>query len=149
MQATAKELQSLISKYSLLLDGMPEDALAFKSAPGKWSKKEILGHLIDSAQNNIRRFIVAQYEDNPAIVYNQDDWVRINNYQNWDWRQLVQLWRLQNRQAVHILENSVDAGSRQCTTQELHTIEWLAKDYVKHLLHHLHQVLDLEPVSYP
>jgi hypothetical protein len=149
MLAIAKDLQTVISKHVPLLEKVPENEQLYKSAPDKWSKKEILGHLVDSAQSNIRRFVVAQYEDCPSIGYKQDNWVKINDYQNWNWQDLVQLWKLQNSQVVHILKNSADAGSRQCTTQEIHTIEWLAQDYVKHLLHHLHQVLGFDPIAYP
>ncbi len=119
-------------------------------SPVKWSKKEIMGHLIDSAQNNIRRFIVTPYEDIPTIVYKQDDWVRINNYQSASLEELIQLWYLLNRQIVSILKNiSDDSLQRTCQTDSIHNIEWLAKDYIKHMKHHLHQVLDLTPVAYP
>jgi hypothetical protein len=149
MLAIANELQTVISKHVPLLEKVPENEQLYKSSPDKWSKKEILGHLVDSAQTNIRRFVVAQYEDCPSIGYKQDNWVKINDYQNWNWQDLVQLWKLQNSQVVHILKNSADAGSRQCMTQEIYTIEWLAQDYVKHLLHHLHQVLGFDPIAYP
>lgn len=121
-----------------------------KPSPVKWSKKEIIGHLIDSAHSNARRFVVAQYEDNPEIIYNQDKWVAICNYQQWDSLSLIRLWCLLNWQICEILKNMpAEAAQRSCMTQELHTLEWLANDYIKHLKHHLHQVLGLEPVSYP
>ena len=71
MENTIQQLQSIIDNYTPQLQRLPEDAWPAKPNPAKWSKKEILGHLIDSAQNNIRRFIVAQYEDNPKITYAQ------------------------------------------------------------------------------
>jgi hypothetical protein len=30
-----------------------------------------------------------------------------------------------------------------------YTIDWLAADYCNHLLHHLHHILDLDPIAYP
>jgi hypothetical protein len=74
MKPIAEELNTIINKYRSSFQSIDEDEFNFKPSPVKWSKKEILGHLIDSAQNNIRRFIVAQYEDKPKIVYNQDKW---------------------------------------------------------------------------
>jgi len=109
-----------------------------------------MGHLIDSAQNNIRRFIVAQYEDVPRIVYNQDKWVAIANYQQWDDASLINLWYLLNHQISVILKNTApEMYQRQCQTDSLQTIEWLAADYLRHLRHHLHAVLDIEPIAYP
>jgi hypothetical protein len=149
MQSIAFELKSVIDKHIAALRAIPEEKMAYKPSPAKWSKKEILGHMVDSAQNNIRRFIVAQYEENPAIVYNQDKWVAISNYQQYDTGDIVTLWHLLNKHVVVILENMPkEMKQRQCQTGSLHTIEWLAGDYVKHLRHHLHQVLDLEPVAY-
>ncbi len=75
MNATALELQNVIDEYLPQLNSLSYEGFLYKLSPTKWSKKELIGHLIDSAQNNIRRFIVAQYEENPAIIYKQDEWV--------------------------------------------------------------------------
>lgn len=150
MTPTVATLKKIIDQYAPELRSVPESEMSFKPSPVKWSKKEITGHLIDSAQNNIRRFIVAQYENEPHIVYDQDKWVTICNYQHYSLPDLIDLWYLLNKQICHILENTnVEMAQRKSQTQELHTIEWLAKDYIKHLLHHLHQILNLEPVAYP
>lgn len=150
MQKIAGQLEEIITQHLENLKSLPEEKMNIKPSPGKWSKKEIIGHLIDSAQSNIRRFVIAQYEDTPTIVYNQDKWVRIANYQHWNNATIINLWFLLNKQICEILKNTNNAvAQRQCMTQELHSIEWLAGDYIKHLLHHLHQVLELEPVAYP
>lgn len=150
MTALATELEKLINEYLALLHSFAAEELSHKSSPTKWSKKELIGHLVDSAQNNTRRFIVAQYEENPTILYNQDKWVAINNYQDWDSQNLVQLWYLQNKQITIILNNiPPEVSQRICTTGATYTIEWLAEDYIKHLKYHIHQVLNLEPLAYP
>lgn len=150
MKELADELEKIVYSHATALLAIPEDKLAMKPSPVKWSKKEILGHLIDSAQNNIRRFIVAQYEEHPHIVYNQDKWVSLSQYQGYSSKDLVLLWQLLNKHIAIILrETSPENAQRKCQTSELHTIEWLAADYIRHLRHHLHQVLDLEPVAYP
>ncbi|MBL0356052.1 MAG: DinB family protein [Chitinophagaceae bacterium] len=149
MEQIISHLQSIIQEYAPRLEKLNEEMFSLKPLPGKWSKKEMLGHLIDSAQNNIRRFVVAQYEDDPQIVYAQDFWVTAAGYQKYLLSDLVQLWVLINKHICIVLKN-IPAGSEQrtCVTKEKHTIEWLAADYNQHLLHHLHQVLDLEPVEY-
>lgn len=150
MQKSIQQLQSIVDGYTKLLNHLPEDKWLYKPNPSKWSKKEVLGHLIDSAQNNIRRFIVAQYENNPKIVYAQDTWVAAANYQNYITLDLIDLWALLNKHICIVLQH-IPAGAeeRLSETPEPHSIKWLAADYNKHLLHHLHHILDLEPVAYP
>ena len=150
MKEIANKLDQLINQYKDVLVSIPESVLQLKPSPTKWSRKEIVGHLIDSAQSNIRRFVVSQYEETPFITYNQDKWVAIVNYQEWDSKELIELWYFLNKQICMILRNtSAENAQRTCQTQELHTLEWLADDYVKHLRHHMHVVLDLDPVAYP
>ena len=147
---TGKLLLQNIEKYYPLLRSLQEEAVARRPAPAKWSGKELIGHLIDSAQNNIRRFIMAQYDEQAVITYRQDDWVRINHYQEQDWAALVELWYGLNKQAAHILDRlSEEVANRTCLTPEVHSLRWLAEDYIKHLQHHIHQVLQLDSVAYP
>lgn len=150
MQNTIETLEKLITGYTYQLKPIDSATFSNKPSPEKWSNKEILGHLIDSAQSNIRRFIIAQYEDNPKIVYNQNEWVTASGYQQYDKNELIEFWMLINKHIWHILKN-MPAGKekRICTTGEEHTIEWLAEDYIKHLQHHMHVILNLEPVAYP
>jgi len=150
MESIANDLNNIIDKHLSALQFISEEKYTFKSSPAKWSKKEILGHLIDSAQNNIRRFIVAQYEERPKVVYNQDKWVMIANYQHYNLPDLISLWYLLNKHICHILRYMTpELSERQCQTENVHSIQWLAKDYIRHLRHHLNQVLDLETVPYP
>jgi hypothetical protein len=150
MQSIAFELEAVIEQHIAALQAMLKEKMAYKPSPSKWSKKEIMGHMIDSAQNNIRRFIVAQYEETPAIVYNQDKWVAISNYQDYDTADLINLWYLLNKHIVMVLKSiQPEMMQQKCQTESLHTVEWLAGDYIKHLRHHLHQVLDIDPVPYP
>lgn len=152
MQATIEHLEKIIQNYYRRLESISEEEYARKLRPDKWSKKEIVGHLIDSAQNNIRRFIVAQYEDLPRIGYEQDPWVSLSDYQHAPSGELVILWRLLNRHICRILAGiGPDAALRKCimANGKEYTIEWMAADYCNHLLHHLHQVLELAPIAYP
>lgn len=151
MKATIDNLERIVRNYSGRLEAIPEEMYGYKPAPGKWSKKETLGHLVDSAQNNIRRFIVAQYEEEPTILYRQDDWVVLSGYADYPTAELVALWRLLNLHLVRVLEQMPPgAGGRRCVMgPEARTLEWVAADYCNHLLHHLHQILDLEKIAYP
>lgn len=150
MQTIIHQLESIIADYTPQLKRLPEADFSNKPSPVKWSGKEYLGHLIDSAQSNIRRFVVGQYETKPFIVYDQEKWVSAANYQDYPLNDLVDLWVLINKHIVILLKNMPEtAYDNEVLTQDAHSIQWLAADYNKHLLHHLHQVLHLEPVAYP
>ncbi|MEO8762776.1 MAG: DinB family protein [Ginsengibacter sp.] len=150
MEKPVQQLQSIIESYSDKLNLLHEDEWGYKPNPEKWSRREVLGHLVDSAQTNIRRFIIAQYEDKPKVVYAQETWVTAANYQNYVTNDLVALWILINKHICMILQNITETiGERLADTGELHSINWLAADYNRHLLHHLHHLLGLEPVAYP
>ena len=116
-----------------------------KPSPTKWSKKEIIGHLIDSAQINLQRFVRCTYEENFKLIYEQDEWVAAANYQDADIKEILDLWILLNRQIIRVLSNyPADRLTAVCDSDkkdiQLHTVEWLAADYVRHMQHHLNQI---------
>lgn len=116
-----------------------------KSTPDKWSKKEIIGHLIDSAQINLQRFVRCTYEENFRLTYAQVEWVAAQHYQKADINELLDLWSLLNRQIIRVWENyPPERLTARCDNSKmepnLQTVEWLANDYVEHLLHHLKQI---------
>lgn len=150
MKEIIRQLELILIDYTPQLQQRNAENFSFKPSPSKWSGREYLGHLIDSAQSNIRRFVIAQYEDKPHIVYDQEKWVVAANYQDYPLEDLIDLWVLLNKHIVILLKNLPEgAVAREVHTQALHSIEWLAADYNKHLLHHLHQILDLEEEPYP
>lgn len=153
MKETIIALKQIIIIYSEKLKQLSETDFSEKPNQEVWSKKEELGHLIDSAHNNLRRFIVAQYEEQPMVVYDQNLWNKAANYQYQSTSELITLWMLLNNQICQVLENMPAALiNKSCNTGiekiELHPINWLAEDYNKHLLHHLHHLLDLKPLPY-
>lgn len=156
MKKVAHELTSIVSEFAEKLNSFSEKEFAEKPNAEKWSKKEIVGHLIDSGQNNLRRFIVCQYESSPPkIVYDQDFWVQANNYQSMTGGDVIALWILVNKQIANVL-TSMDPKnySKLCDSNryetKMNTLEWLAIDYVKHLKHHLNQVIEKSfDVVYP
>src|SRR5436190_10055554 len=143
MQTTIMELEEIVALFSNKLNQLSEEELSVKKIPGKWSRKEVIGHLIDSAQNNLRRFICGQYEkEPPAIIYAQNFWVEANGYNKMNKEDIISLWKLINERICAVLQNMpVENYSRNCNTGkdavELHSLQWLAEDYNKHLKHHL------------
>lgn len=147
MHALVIELRELVAAYSLRIGNITEDEFSAKPNSLKWSKKEVLGHLIDSAQNNLRRFICGQYETTPPkIRYDQNFWVNANAYQQFSKEEVITLWKLVNEQIAHVLTNMPQENyTHTCDTgaekPELKTLEFLAVDYIPHMKHHLNQII--------
>ncbi len=113
--------------------------------PGKWVRKEILGHLIDSAANNHQRFVRARLLDRLVFPpYEQDVWVAMQGYRQRPWRELVDLWDLLNRHVAHVIASTPrDRLATPCVIGDKPpaTLEWLMEDYVRHMSHHLAQIV--------
>lgn len=127
---------------------LPEQTLRFRPAEDSWSIKEITGHLIDSASNNHQRFVRLQLLEQLTFPdYGQDNihWVRIQNYQDRTWEELLGLWRYFNNQLAHIMR-SVDPSCLshvwQADSKTRYTLFDLMTDYLRHLEDHLDQIGD-------
>jgi hypothetical protein len=127
---------------------MRPDEVSSKDRPDKWSKKEILGHLIDSAANNHQRFVRASCNAAASFpTYDQNDWVRIQQYNESEWEELVELWSAYNRHLSDVIERiPEEAMSSPCNIgkEEPVTLEFVVKDYLRHLRHHMNQILEQE-----
>ena len=123
--------------------------------PGKWSPKEIIGHLIDSAANNHARFVRAQAADDLLFEgYDQEAWVRAQRYNERRWRDLIRLWHAYNHHLADVMERAdPDSLARPRARHSLDriafepldattpaTLGYLMRDYVAHLKHHLNQI---------
>ena len=139
------------------LRAIDEAQAAKPRAEDHWSSKQIIGHLIDSATNNHARFVLGQLKDDLVFPgYDQDGWVRTNHYQDASWEQLVELWRAYNLHLHHLMTHADQAKlNTPCTLHTLQeiafktvpksepvTLEYLMKDYVDHLKHHLAQIFE-------
>jgi hypothetical protein len=144
MQDTATELERILDDARPRLLALDEKAVETRSVEAKWSRKEILGHLIDSAANNHQRFVRLQIEPTLSLPsYRQPDWVRVQHYQERRWSELVELWIAYNRHLAHVMRHADPqaAGHRWRSPEGDLTLAFLMTDYLKHLRHHLAQIL--------
>ncbi|MDX1936305.1 MAG: hypothetical protein SFU21_04285, partial [Flavihumibacter sp.] len=107
------------------------------------SKKEIIGHLIDSATNNHQRFVRGQFEDSPKIAYDQNRWNKYNFYQQIDGQQIIDFWTVYNRQILELIRRIPNENLKLVchVGDKFLTLDFLINDYVEHLEHHLKQVV--------
>src|SRR5215472_14769616 len=133
MQSVANDLILEIKNVDRLKQ-IGEAAAAAPRAPGKWSRKQVLGHLVDSAANNHQRFVRLQLGPRIDLPgYDGDAWVRVQRYQDRPWLEIVQLWQIYNTQLAAVIR-SVDPKSLQNVWhtpdgKDL-TLEFLMRDYV-------------------
>ena len=152
-----KDFGDTIETASSRLLEISEERSAVPRVEGKWSRKQIIGHLIDSAANNHSRFVRAQFSDELNFPgYEQEAWVDSQRYQEKDWNELIQLWKLYNRHILHIMKVTPEEtrmklrlkhnlhviASDKLSPDEPVTLDWFMRDYVDHMKKHLGQILD-------
>lgn len=150
------EFSDTLSKATPRLLAISEQQSEIPRAEDKWSAKQIIGHLIDSATNNHQRFVRAQFTDELIFLgYEQNEWVRVEHFQEEPWRDLVQLWQLYNQHILHIMKHAPEdtrtllrqrhnlhqLASEQIKEDEPVTLEFFMRDYVDHMKNHLAQIL--------
>lgn len=106
MQKVVEGINHWIKTLPDEYNSMSELEISNRPLPNKWSKKEILGHLCDSAINNIERFIKIQYEEQVYVIqsYNQDQWVKVQNYQDRPLGEIINLFQTLNKQISLLLK---------------------------------------------
>lgn len=155
MEQFIKELTETVEAAAARLLAMSEAQSATRPAPGKWSPKEIIGHLIDSAANNHRRFVLAQLQEDLVFPgYEQDKWVAVQSYQSASWLSLVDLWKNFNLHIAHLVScmpqevlrrprrahNLREIAWQTVPPEQPTTLEYFIRDYFGHVQHHLRQI---------
>lgn len=144
MKALGAELARLVDYTEASLTRVSEADSRAPLRPGGWSRKQVVGHLIDSASNNHQRFVRAAMQGSLEFPgYDQDGCIRVQAVQQMPWPALVALWASYNRYLAHVIEYlPEDALQSPCRigSGEPVTLQFLAEDYLRHLVHHLQQL---------
>jgi hypothetical protein len=144
VESVADDLLSAL-KIADRLRKIDDAAASKRPAPGKWSNKEILGHLIDSAANNHQRFVRLQLTTRIDLPgYDQDEWVRVQRYQERPWHEIIELWQIYNTQLASLIRRVDPATLRHVWRMpdgKDADLEFIMRDYVRHLRHHLEQII--------
>lgn len=151
------DFRETIAGASLRLRDISDEQSRRRSSPENWAPIEILGHLIDSAANNHQRFVRAQFTDHLVFPgYEQEEWVSAQKYREESWSELIQLWSSYNLHLLHAAsvipeevltkarpEHSLDQiAFKPVDKNQPATLEYLIRDYVDHLRHHLEQIFN-------
>ena len=151
-ESISRELLSLIEEWEPKLSALPDDVITERRNSQNRTIKQIVGHMVDSASNNIHRAVHLQYQPSPltfpnyASRGNNDRWIAIQNYQQEDWNDLIQLWKYANIHFAHVilnvnpdkLNNVWIAGPNQ----EI-SLEAMIVDFLRHFELHLGEINEL------
>ncbi len=155
----ADELRAIVERAEIALRAIDEASSGRQPAPDKWSPRQVMGHLVDSASNNHRRFVMGQVQEDLRFPgYDQEVWVSVQRYRDASWTNLVTLWASFNRHLAHVIEAAPDeAMTRPRGSHNLPEIGWkqpsegqpatlvhIVRDYIAHLRHHLGQIPNLQ-----
>jgi len=145
VQSAADRLAEVLATAPARLAAISEEAAGQAPAPGKWSPKEIIGHLLDSASTNHQRFVRAQLApkyDCPS--YEQEQWIATQYYRAEPWFDLLNLWVLYNRHLLHVMRHVKESALETPVSikqRDPIPLSGVMIDYVRHLEHHLNQIL--------
>jgi hypothetical protein len=144
MRELSDQLRCLVEAAEPVLRQIPEAESMRPALPGGWSRKQVLGHLIDSASNNHQRFVRAMLQPSLDFPnYDQEGNIRVQAVQEADWILLVSLWAAYNRYLAHLIAHippsQLDMPCRIGAGEPV-TLGFLASGYLTHLRHHLRQI---------
>lgn len=141
LETTAQGIEATVIEWSGRLIDVPDNLAHEKPSEDRWSISEVIGHLVDSANNNHQRFVRARSTDSLVFPrYEQNQWVSAASYRSFDWKTLVSLWRDSNVLLAQVVRNiPEDQLSTPCTITpyEQCSLEFLVTDYLDHMKHHL------------
>jgi hypothetical protein len=140
----ASDLRNTISEESASLLTLSEQASSASESGGRWSAKQVLGHLIDSAANNHMRFVRAALEGSyEGPGYEQERWVDLHGYAEMPWPELVAFWKRYNELLARVVDRiPEDRLQSLCRIGggDAVTLGFVIEDYLRHMRHHLAQI---------
>lgn len=144
MTHIADELNQTTEAAAARLRAVSDKDATVKPAPDRWSKKEVVGHLIDSAANNHQRFVRAQQSSQlVSPLYGQEEWVRIQDYQSAPWQDLIEFWRLYNLHLASVIRRiPADKLEILCKIGDKQPVPLgnVVESYITHMKHHLGKI---------
>ena len=140
-----ERLRAAIERDLPKLRQVGESEASERPGADNWSRKEELGHLIDSATNNHVRFVRTTLEAGyRGPSYDGAGWVRLQGYDKLPWVELVELWYRHNWLLAHLAgeipEERINAWC-EIGGEATGTLGFVIDDYVRHMQHHLDHIL--------
>jgi len=142
----------LLPKYKTRLENLDTEVFYARTNGQGRTIKQIIGHMIDSASNNIHRIVHLQHRQSPlefpnyATEGNNDRWIAIQNYQSEKWQHLLELWYYIHLHIIHVIGNIDPAWLNQewkSGPDTLLNLREMVVDFLRHFKLHLAEIDDL------
>lgn len=142
LRDVAEELRGMVADVKAAAGGI---AWHEPYGPDKWQRIEVLGHLVDSALNNLQRFVRAQLVERLEFPdYGAETFVAVQRYREYDAATVLALWESVNLHVAHVMEGIPEAKRGvpcKIGADPERTLEWLVRDYNVHFRGHLEDIL--------
>jgi hypothetical protein len=152
LRELSAHLVALTESAAKLCGATADEQWRHPHRPGKWTRIEVLGHLLDSAAHNHQRFARAMHSESlTASGYDGDAQVRVQHYSKAPIPLLVEAWSAQNRLLSFVIAQiPSEKEQTPCSVASAPpmTLHELAFDYVAHLEHHLRQIFGGELLAF-
>ncbi len=152
MEHIGNEILTLLSELEEILEHANVNIVATKTNKQHRTVKQIVGHLCDSASNNTHRIVHLQYQNSPLIfpdyanLGKNDLWIKLQNYNDYDWEDLQALLKTTTKHVAHVITN-VDETKLQnewiSALNERISLEAMIVDFPRHFKLHRDEIVDL------
>ena len=133
-------LEGVVAGAMGWLRGLSDARASVPEREGKWNAKQVMGHLTDSAVNNLGRIVRMQIAAGMKMAgYEQNEWVALQHYAEREWSRVLEVWAVLNGQvswAIAHVEKAKLTNTADVEGSEL-TLGFLIEDYIAHMEHHL------------
>lgn len=145
MSGLAYKFRADLDDIHRVLLTVPETLADTPWRAGGWTRKQILGHLLDSAANNRQRFVRASTEGAyRGPKYAQDAWVAAHGYDQQPWTTLLTWWETEHEILIAVVDRIPEERLQaECVVGDDApvTLQFLVEDYITHQRWHLKQLL--------
>jgi len=148
----ANELKTQILSWETRLSTLSQEQISIPKNVQNRTMKQIIGHMIDSASNNTHRVVHLQYRRSPvnfpnyATFGNNDKWIAIQNYQDEDWKNLIQRWKYAHLHLIHIVENIIPEKVNAewlADSNNVVSLKEMVEDFPRHFNLHISEIDEL------
>lgn len=131
-----EQLGSLMEDLRLV----PESKYDFRYSEGKWTVKEVLGHIIDTERvMSFRAFVFARSDKQEYPGMDQDVYADNSDYASREWADIVEEFRLLRSANLHLFRGFADEDwmKRGIASDSEVSVRALAYLMAGHVEHHL------------
>jgi hypothetical protein len=143
-KSLAQQFRAELSALRATLLAIPYALADTPWRSGGWTRKQIVGHLLDSAANNRQRFVRSAIDGHyTGPKYAQDAWVAAHGYASQPWDTLVRWWLAEHEILAAIVDRIPEERLEAiCTVGDDKpvTLRFLIEDYLAHQQWHFLQL---------